>query len=90
MTAPKLLPFQRRRRARALLQEACGAAMALAGSVILLGLVYISNDPAPAAERLMFRLGLALTSLVSALAQVLVIAGIAILWVAARRRRPGA
>lgn len=64
--------------------------MALAGSLVLLGLVYISNDPSPAAEHLVFRLGLALTSLISAGAQVLVVAGVAVLWTAARRGRKGA
>jgi uncharacterized membrane protein len=61
--------------------------MVLAGSLILLGLVVISNSRAPAAEQLSFSLGLALTGLVSAGAQFLVFGGLAVLW-AARRRRP--
>jgi len=85
MTAPQ--PRPRGPRTADVLQEVGGAAMALTGSLILLGLVYISNDPAPFAEHLLFRLGLALTSLISAAAQVLVVAGVAILWAAARRGR---
>jgi hypothetical protein len=80
-------PPRRGRRANTLLHEAAGALMALTGSLVLLGLVYISNDPAPFAEHLLFSLGLALTSLISAAAQILVIVGIVVLWNAARRGR---
>ena len=73
----------------AVLQEFTGVAMALAGSLILLGLVYISNDSSPASEHLLFSLGLALMSLISAGAQILVVAGIVVLWAAARRGRKG-
>lgn len=87
MTAPQPPQSRRGPRAGVVLREVGGAAMALAGSLILLGLVYISNDPAPFAEHLVFQLGLALTTLISAAAQVLVVAGVAILWAAARRGR---
>jgi hypothetical protein len=69
------------------LREVAGLLMAAVGSLILLGLVVISNDPSPAAEHLLFRLGLALTGLISAVAQLLVFGGLAILWAAAKRRR---
>lgn len=68
------------------LREAIGAAMVLAGSLVLLGLVFISNDPSPASERLLFHLGLALTGLISAGAQGLVFGGLAVLWAALKRR----
>jgi hypothetical protein len=77
-------------RAETLARELTGAAMILAGSLVLSGLVYISNDPSPFAEHLLFHLGLAVTSLISAGAQVLVVAGIAVLWTAVRRGRGGA
>jgi hypothetical protein len=87
MNGPQTPP--RKPRAHILLHEAAGAVMVLLGSLTLLGLVYISNDPAPYAENLVFSLGLALTSLISAGAQVLVLAGVAILWGAVRRSRRG-
>jgi hypothetical protein len=87
MTQPRPAPPGRPPPRRTLLHEAVGAVMALAGSLVLLGLVYISNDPAPFAEQLLFRLGLALMSLISAAAQILVVAGVVILWTAARRGR---
>jgi hypothetical protein len=67
------------------LREVAGVAMVVAGSLVLLGLVYIGNDPSPASERLMFHLGLALTGLISACAQGLVFGGLAVLWGALRR-----
>ena len=69
------------------LQELAGAVMILLGSLGLLGLVFISNDPSPGSERLLFSLGLPGMGLASALAQFLVLAGAAVLWAAARRRR---
>jgi hypothetical protein len=89
MTEPQSPRPDRDSRASVVLHEAVGALMALVGSLVLFGLVYISNDPAPFAEHLLFSLGLALTSLISAAAQVLVIGGIVILWNAARRGRKG-
>lgn len=69
-----------------LAREVTGVAMVLAGSLMLFGLVVISNSPARGAERLLFALGLATTSLISAGAQFLVFAGLAVLWGARRRR----
>jgi hypothetical protein len=68
------------------LREVAGVLMVVAGSLVLLGLVYIGNDPSPASERLMFHLGLALTGLISACAQGLVFGGLAVLWAALKRR----
>ena len=87
MSAQVPHPPRRGPGANAIRQEILGPAMALAGSLLLLGLVYISNAANPFAERLLFALGLAMTSLISALAQVLVIGGVVILWRAARRGR---
>jgi hypothetical protein len=53
---------------------------------VLLGLVFISNDPSPGSERLAFHLGLALTGLISAGAQGLVFGGLAVIWAELRRR----
>ena len=74
-------------RTRVILHELAGVALVLGGSLVLLGLVWISNDPSPFAEHLLFHLGLALTSLISAGAQVLVVVGVAVLRSAARRNR---
>jgi hypothetical protein len=54
--------------------------MAVVGSLTLLGLVVIANCTSAFCERAMFNLGLALTGLISAGAQVLVLGGIAMLW----------
>lgn len=61
--------------------------MMLAGSLTLVGLMFITNDPSPVSERLLFGLGLPGVGLASALAQFLVFADVAILWKALRRRR---
>ena len=68
------------------LREAVGVAMVLAGSLVLLGLVFISNDPSPRSEWLSIHLGLALIGLVSATAQGLVFGGLAVLWASFKRR----
>lgn len=65
---------------------ALGVVLALIGSLLLTGLFLISNSSDPAMERLMFRLGLALAGLLSALGQGLVFFGIWLLWSAARGR----
>lgn len=79
--------LRRRARSSRALREVTGLLMVVVGSLILLGLVVISNDPSPFAEHLLFSLGLALTGLISAGAQFLVFAGLAILWAAAKRNR---
>jgi len=43
--------------AKVVADELTGAAMILAGSLVLSGLVYISNDPSPFSEHLLFHLG---------------------------------
>jgi hypothetical protein len=68
------------------LKELLGAAMVLGGSLVLLGLVFISNDSSPGSEHLLFRLGFALTALISAGAHFMVFAGLAVLWAALRRK----
>jgi len=67
-------------------REAAGAVMVLAGSLVLLWLVFISNDPSPRSEWLSIHLGLALTGLISAGAQGLVFGGLAMLWAALKGR----
>ncbi len=65
-----------------------GLALLLPGIAILLGLVYIANDTSELSEHLVFGMGLAVTSLVSALGQILTILGLVYLWKA--RRTPSA
>lgn len=67
-------------------RAAAGAAMVLVGSLGLVGLVFISNDSSPLSEHLLFGLGLPGMALVSALAQVMVLAGLAILWAVVHRK----
>jgi hypothetical protein len=67
-------------------RAAAGAAMILVGSLVLVGLVFISNDSAPLSERLLFGLGLPGMALVSALAQILVFGGLATLWAIVHRK----
>jgi len=62
-----------------------GVLLVLAGSLILAGLVFVTNSRDPALERLMFDLGLALTGLISAAAQGLVLYGLWLLWTVRRR-----
>lgn len=64
-----------------------GVVLAIIGSLTLLGLIWISNSDDAALERLMFDLGLGLTSLISASAQALVFFGLWLLWTAVRRPR---
>jgi nicotinamide riboside transporter PnuC len=61
-----------------------GVVLALAGSLTLTALVFMTNSSAPVWERLMFDLGLALTGLISAIAQTLVLYGLWLLWTARR------
>ncbi|MFN3522285.1 MAG: hypothetical protein ACK4YQ_08540 [Phenylobacterium sp.] len=74
-------------RRRAPAQAAAGAALAVLGSLTLSLLVWMSNSASPAAHKLMFALGLGLTSLVSAAAQALVFYGLWTMWRAFRRER---
>ena len=67
-------------------RAAAGVALVLAGSLTLFVLVWMSNSSAPGAQKLMFDLGLALTSLISASAQACVFFGVWILWRAVRGR----
>jgi|GEM_PF-4880072 len=67
-------------------RAALGVVLALAGSLLLTALVYMTNSTEPSLERLMFQLGLALTGLLSALGQGLVFFGLWLLWSAARGR----
>ncbi|WP_334161184.1 hypothetical protein [Phenylobacterium sp.] len=67
-------------------RAALGAVLAVAGSLLLTGLFLVSNSSDPAMEQLMFRIGLALAGLLSALGQGLVFFGIWLLWSAARGR----
>ena len=59
--------------------------MAIVGSLTLLGLVVIGNCSGPLCEKLLFRLGLATTGLISAVAQGLVLGGLWLLWGALKR-----
>ena len=68
-------------------REIAGVLMVLAGSLMLLGLIFISNDPRPLSQRLLFGLGLPGMAIASAGSQILVVAGVAVLWSALRRRR---
>jgi len=70
------------------LRAVLGVVMAVAGSFILLGLVVISNCSSAFCESAMFNLGLALTGLISAGAQVLILGGVALLWSALKRPGP--
>lgn len=74
------------RRRMPLARAALGVVLVLAGSLTLFVLVWMSNSGAPAAQKLMFDLGLALTSLISAGAQASVFFGVWILWRAVRGR----
>jgi hypothetical protein len=68
-----------------------GLLMAIAGSLTLIGLVFIGNCSAPPCEKLLFELGLATTGLVSATAQGFVLGGLWMLWSVFRAaRRPPA
>lgn len=73
--------------AHRLRKEIAGVVMVLAGSLMLVGLIYISNDPSRLSQRLLFGLGLPGMALASAAAQILVFAGVAVLWAVLRRRR---
>ncbi|MCR5877837.1 hypothetical protein [Phenylobacterium sp. J367] len=66
-----------------------GAILAVIGSAVLTGLVWMTNASTPAAERLMFKLGLGLTGLIAALGQALVLYGVWLLWSAAAGRGAG-
>ena len=57
-----------------------GLGLFLPGVAILLGLVYIANDSSEFSEHLIISMGLAVTSLVSALGQILAILGLVHLW----------
>jgi len=61
-----------------------GVGLLCSGVAILLGLIYIANDTSELSEHLVFSMGLAVTSLVSALGQVLAILGLVYLWKARR------
>jgi hypothetical protein len=69
------------------LREAMAVLMILTGSLVLVGLVFISNDRSPVSQELLFGLGLPGMGLVSAFAQLLVFGGVAILWAILRHRR---
>lgn len=57
-----------------------GATMAIAGLATICGLVWIGNSHDRLAQRLMFDLGLAVTGLISAGAQVLILTGAWLMW----------
>jgi ABC-type nickel/cobalt efflux system permease component RcnA len=61
----------------------------LLGVGVLATLIFISNSREPAAEHAMFRLGLAGSALLSAMAQAMIFLGGWMLWRAARRSRTG-
>jgi hypothetical protein len=65
-------------------RAAAGAVLAVIGSAGLTGLVWMTNDTGPVAERLMFRLGLGVTGLLAALAQAMVLYGVWLLWTSGR------
>ncbi len=54
--------------------------MVIAGSAAICGLVWIGNGHDRLAQRLMFDLGLAVTGLISASAQVLILIGAWLVW----------
>ena len=88
MTAPKVPRVPPgSRAAHRVRKEIVGVLMILVGSSMLVGLIYISNDPSPLSQRLLFGLGLPGMALASAAAQILVFAGLAVLWAVLRRRR---
>ncbi len=64
----------------ALIQIVLGATMVVAGLAVICGLVWIGNSHDPLAQRLMFDLGLGLTGLISAGAQVLILSGAWLVW----------
>ena len=63
-----------------------GATMVIAGSAALCGLVWIGNSHDRLAQRLMFDLGLAVTGLITAGAQVLILIGAWLMWRSWRQR----
>jgi hypothetical protein len=63
-----------------------GVALALVGSLILCGLIAVTNCTSDVCQKTMFDLGLALTSLISGGAQVMILVGLWLLWTT--RRRP--
>ncbi|WP_374569990.1 hypothetical protein [Phenylobacterium sp.] len=70
----------------AVARASLGVILTLVGSLTLCLLVWMSNSGAALAQKLMFAMGLALTSLVSATAQALVFAGLWLLWRAVHHR----
>lgn len=74
------LPIKRRRRAWG------GLALTLIGSTGLIALQLLVYAHTAAAERLQIALGLAGATLASALSQVFLLAGVALLWSALRPR----
>ena len=61
-----------------------GAALMVAGALMLGFLVFVSNDQG--SERLMMALGLAGSAMLSATAQFMILAGAWMVWKATRRR----
>lgn len=57
-----------------------GAMMVIAGSAAICGLVWIGDSHDRLAQRLMFDLGLAVTGLISAGAQVIILIGAWLMW----------
>lgn len=66
-----------------------GVVMTLAGSLLLVGLIFISNDSSASSELLFFRLGLVGMALLSMVAQALVIFGVVVLWRLVKAKREG-
>lgn len=67
-------------------RAAAGVLLTVVGVGALSGQVAVSNCVSAACQRALFGLGLAGMSLVTALAQLAVLGGLALLWSATRRR----
>lgn len=70
-----------------MLRALVGIVFVLAGSAGLLGLLYVTWNHSPAAEHLLFRIGLAGSAILSGLAQVLMLVGAWMVWTALQRAR---
>ncbi|MDX9997414.1 MAG: hypothetical protein WCY15_07565 [Phenylobacterium sp.] len=65
-----------------------GAALALGGGAVLIGLFVVLYADNEVLSRQALRIGLAGTTLISAIAQIALFAGLWLIWRASRRRTP--
>ncbi|MDO8901546.1 MAG: hypothetical protein Q7V15_09345 [Phenylobacterium sp.] len=68
-------------------RAAWGMAAALAGFTLVSAMLAVSYGRTPMLEQALFQLGLGATTLIAAIGQVLILAGLTLLWSALRRQR---